>query len=633
MRTTALLLFVLSMSLLAGLIAVGTTSAETTRDVTTATQHTSLGAPTTVITVTSTLDFAEADDDLGNVDNYTCSYTSGAIFKPAPNGICTLRRAILEAGVRPDADRPISIVFNIPEADPNYDATLDLWEVQIDSSFIWELDRRFISDDGGQVTIDGDSQPGGRADGPKIMIDTNSDNSPIFGRSLEVRTSNNIIRNLGFHGGGQIILYEASNLVEGVWMGLTNDGSAMQLAYESTGAGDVNIPQALNGEARGGIIMPNSASDNNTIRNNYVIGAFERAIRITSTGSGNLIENNFIGTNSDGNIPASHRPFDCSRDKDHDASLWYGGEGLQVTGSNNTVRNNTIVGLHKTQTANETPPIAMEIYGNNNTVTGNIVGKDASGTIVGTCGQGLLFGGTESIATQNEFYFTRNGFDPVDIGDEPDSVMITQSFTGRGFGDPPRWLKVWDNVIDGGNFAESNYHTYRFGNPGVNEDLRKHVPAKVTSLSGTSISGTNGDKLFPVDPETDCGSCTVFIYLDDLDDRIESFELIGMGAFNAAGTSWTGTLDRALSATESVRTQNMTTNDTTIVSDAVPPIEYYGADTTSRLSDDFYRPNGATPLAVTMSDGGVSAELSTTLALSILLVLAAVSTRLYVKRS
>ncbi len=112
----------------------------------------------TVITVTTTEDLADST----NYDNHTCGYTSGAIYSPAPDGKCTLRRAILEAGVRPDGDRPISIQFNIPTSDSNYDVGLQTWEVQIDESHEWELDRRSITDDGGQVTIDGDTQPKGR---------------------------------------------------------------------------------------------------------------------------------------------------------------------------------------------------------------------------------------------------------------------------------------------------------------------------------------------------------------------------------------------------------------------------------------------------------------------------------------
>lgn len=533
----------------------------------------------TIITVDSTTDFAEADATLGREDSYTCTYTvgTGAIYKAAPNGVCTLRRAVLEAGIRPDSDRPITIEFDIPTNDSNYDSALGIWEVQIDSSYIWEIDRRFISDDGGQVTIDGGTRSGGV--GPAIMINTNSDNNPTGGRSLEVRTSNNTFSNLGFHGGGQIILYEGGNLVEDVWMGLTNDGTDMKLSSTASS-------QAQRAMARGGIIMPNIDSDDNIIRNNRIIGAFERAIRVTSGGSGNLIEDNFIGMDADGDVNVAGA-FDCSRALDYDSNLWYGGRGIQVTGSQNTVQNNTLAGLHVTQSANETPPISMEIYGTGNTVTGNIVGIDANDTKVGVCGQGLLFGGTESEASSNTFYFTRNGFEPNDIGDEPDSAIITQSFTGQGMGDPDRWLKVFNNVIDGGNETEANYHAYRLASPGVNEELRQFIPAKITSISGRTVRGTNGDKLFPISVEPFCPNCEIFLYHDDNDDRIESFTLLGQTRADANG-DWVATINQDLVASRSIRTQSMSTDNQTFIADSVAPMRHYDANTTTRLSDDFY---------------------------------------------
>ncbi|MEE9326320.1 MAG: hypothetical protein V3U71_03415 [Cocleimonas sp.] len=546
----------------------------------------SIASAATTIIVDTTLDYAEVDDDIGRVDNYTCSFSagqSGALFSPAPNNKCTLRRAILEAGVRPDGDRPITIEFNIPTNDPNYNAALGIWEVQIDSSFIWEIKRRFISDDGGQVTVDGGTRPGG---GPAIMINTNSENSPIFGSSLEVRTANNTFRNLGFHGGGQIILYEDHNLVESVWMGLTNNGLQMKLASTASS-------QAMRSMARGGIIMPNSASDNNIIRTNRIIGANERAIRVTSTGSNNLIEDNFIGMNANGDVPITST-INCSRSSDYDSSLWYGGRGIQVTGSHNIIQNNRIAGLHVTQATNETPPISMEIFGIDNVVTGNTVGIDASNKKVGTCGQGLLLGGSESIATANHFYFTRNGFDPGDIGDELDAVIITQSFLEQG----SRWIRVWNNIIEGGNNTEANFHAYRFSE-GVNEDLRKFIPAKITSIKGTTISGTNGDRLLPTTVNPFCPNCTVYLYLDDTDDRIESFALLGTALADSNG-DWTTTISRPLSAGEGIRTQSMVNDNQTILADPVPPFKYYAALTTTRLSDVLYTSSNAGIIPILM---------------------------------
>ena len=522
------------------------------------------------IIVTSTLDFAEADDDLGRVDNYTCGYTSGAIFQPAPNGICTLRRAVLEAGVRPDSDRPISILFDIPTSDSNYDPGLDAWEVQIDSSFVWEIDRRFISDVGGQVSIDGSSQPIGRDDGPRIIINTNSENSPLFGRSLEVRTSNNVIRNLGFKGGGQIILYEGNNLIENIWMGFRNDGSGLSLASDANS-------QARRSLARGGIIMPNEDSDNNMIRNNVIIGAVERAIRVTSGGDNNTITGNWIGTNASGVVPIPGN-IDCTRDLDYNGKLWYGGRGIQVTGTGNTITGNTLAGLHVTQSSNDTPPIAMEIAGINNLVTDNTIGLDTSEAEIGVCGQGMLLQGSEGIVTDNRLFFTRNGFDPGDIDTEFDSAIIMQSFTGQGGGDPDRWMRVWNNLIDGGNFTEANFHAYRYASPGVPIEMRQFIPAKVTSIEGTTVSGTDGDPL-PLGPSTACPNCVIYLYLDDRDDRIESFELLGIATADGSG-NWSTTISRPLAGNEGIRTQSE--------SNAVDVMHIYDAQTTTRLSDELY---------------------------------------------
>lgn len=533
----------------------------------------------TIIVVDSTEDLA----DSSNFDNHTCSYTSGAIFFPAADGKCTLRRAILEAGVRPNADRPIAIEFNIPTNDPNYDSSLQVWEVQIDESYVWELDRRFITENGGQVTIDGNTQPNGRADGPKIMVNTNRDNSAIFGRSLEVRTSNNTIRNLGFIGGGQIILYEGGNTIENNWMGLTADGTSLSLASTAS-------DQAERSMARGGIIMPNERSDDNVIQNNFIVGAFERAIRITSGGDNNRIENNYIGMNASGLVPtASNAGVDCTRDVNYNGNLWYGGRGIQVTGSNNTVINNRIAGLHVTQSANDTPPISLELSGDGHTVTGNIIGRDMAGNDVGVCGQGMLLQGTEHLVEDNTIVHSRNGFEPTDDGTDFDSAILTQSFaTGSG-----RWITVRKNIVIDADQATHPDHVYRFASPGVPIELRQFNPAKVASINGTAVSGTRGDDAIlpgPITISAACPNCQIYLYADDLDDRIEAYELLGEALSDANG-NWTATLSRPLASNEGLRTQSMATGNGII--------HNFGAGTTSKLSDDLYLPMKA-PESVTI---------------------------------
>ncbi|MCA9919116.1 MAG: hypothetical protein KC445_14240 [Anaerolineales bacterium] len=523
-----------------------------------------------VITVNTTADLADST----YYDNHTCGYTSGAIYFPAGDGQCTLRRAILEAGVRPDVDRPISIQFNIPTSDPNYNASLQVWEVQIDESYIWELNRRFITDDGGQVTIDGNTQPNGRTTGPKIMVNTNRDNLATFGRSLEVRTSNNIIRNLGFIGGGQIILYEGGNTIENNWMGLKADGSGLSLASDLT-------TQAMRSMARGGIIMPSEDSDNNTIQNNRIIGASERAIRITSGGDNNVIQNNFIGMNASGLVPSPfNNGVNCTRELDYNASFWYGGRGIQVTGSNNTITNNRIAGLHVPQSTNDTPPIALELSGDGHTVTGNVIGQDVANNDIGVCGQGMLLQGTQHLVELNSIVHSRNGFEPLDDGTDFDTAILTQSFAVGS----NHWITVRKNTILDADQATHPDHAYRFASPGVPVELRQFNPAKVTSISGTTISGTEGDDaVLPGGAviSAACPNCTVYLYADDLDGRIEAHEFLGEATANASG-NWTATISRPLAANEGLRTQSMSNSNGVI--------HIYGAGTTSKLSDVLYLP-------------------------------------------
>lgn len=544
----------------------------------------------TIIVVDTTEDLA----DSVNFDNHTCSYTSGAIYFPAGDGKCTLRRAILEAGVRPDGDRPITIQFKIEDSDPNYDDSLGVWEVQINEDYVWELDRDNITADGGQVTIDGDSQPDGRNDGPKIMVNTNSGNSPLFGRSLEVRTSKNVIRNLGFIGGGQIILYEGGNLIENNWMGLTADGKELSLASTASS-------QAQRSIARGGIIMPNEDSDDNIIRNNIIIGATERAIRITSGGDNNQITENWIGLNADGVVPA---PFDegvdCTREVNYNSSFWYGGRGIQVTGSNNTITRNVLAGLHVPQAANDTPPITMEISGVGHTVQNNAIGVDRDLNPVGVCGQGMLLQGTEHMVESNIIVHSRNGFDPNDDGTDFDSAIITQSFeTGSG-----RWITVRNNVIIDADEPTHPDHAYRFASPGVPIELRQFNPAKVTLLDGTTVEGTRGDDAVLPGPtiiSADCPNCTVYLYADDLDSRIEAFELVGEALSDSNG-DWSTTLTRPLTENEGLRTQSMANQNGVM--------HNFGAGTTSKLSDILYLPTQA-PTSITITgpeEGEVDVE-------------------------
>ena len=81
---------------------------------------------------------------------------------------CTLRRAIVQARALSAGERPVLIDFDIPATPAEgYDASLGIWKIHPLNTSDPSVFRRL---EGGQVTIDGSTQPRGRADGPKIVI-------------------------------------------------------------------------------------------------------------------------------------------------------------------------------------------------------------------------------------------------------------------------------------------------------------------------------------------------------------------------------------------------------------------------------------------------------------------------------
>jgi hypothetical protein len=463
-------------------------------------QKSALATPsdTTIIVDTS-------DDLIPTSLTHTCTYTEGAFFFPAADGKCTLRRALREAGARPDADRPITIAFNLPAGE----AVDGVWTVELLSTAL-ELKRKNLSVTGGQVILDGDTQPGGRprAEGPKIMIDTND-------FSFEIRTEDNQIRNLGFQGGGVIFLHEDNNLVEDIWMGLSNDGQ--QIEFRTPGQ-----PARMAG---GGIFIRSSG---NTIRDNVISGAFAKAVDINSGNQNNLIENNFIGTRSDGTVPT---PFQCTGGV-FDSASWYGGWGIAVSGSNNQVIGNRIAGLDNVRSTNDTPPRALEIFGANHEIRENIIGVDSAGNKVGVCGQGIKVSDTGTNILGNTIVGSRQ--------DSEDAVKAAILTTGASTG-----ITVRGNLVE-----DSPEHIYDFGGNQVAQALRLFNPARITGIDGVNISGGNGQG-------SPCPNCRIDLYLDDADDVDEALEYLGEATANAQGI-FTFTLSAPLPPGFGLRTLSTT---------------------------------------------------------------------------
>ena len=244
----------------------------------------------------ATLAFADttivinSSSDATTDPKHTCTYSQGGLFFPPGDGLCTFRRAIVEASARPQSDRPIQIVFDgiLPlSGDPNYDPATGVVTFPITAA-LPPLKTDTILNIDGSVTLQG---PPLTADSrPSIMIDTNW--------SLEIESENNTIRNIGFHGGGGFLVKEAGNTLEHIMLGLREDG----LELEPEDSGD---PADLAGN---GIFI---SGDDVTIRNSVISGTYGKAIDINSGTNNVLIENNFIGTRHDGTVPwVDPAPYD-----------------------------------------------------------------------------------------------------------------------------------------------------------------------------------------------------------------------------------------------------------------------------------------------------------------------------------
>lgn len=484
----------------------------------------------------------------------TCTYTAG-VYKAATDG-CTLRRAILEAAARPTADRPITIQFALPESARSHTMpTGGVWTLVLESA-LPELKTASITDKTGRVTIDGASQPSGRTDGPPIVLQV--------AVSLQINSTENLIRNLAFQGGGGLLINEDNNTIEQLWMGLSVDGQSLVLK-------DASNPQNLAG---GGIQV---RSDGNTLRNNVILGANAKAVFLDG-GANNLVTGNLIGARADGTVPPVAAASECLRSLNYDPTNWYGGWGISLTGDNNQIIANRIVGLHRLQTATETPPLALDIYGAGHTIRDNIIGVDSSGRAVGVCGQGIKLSGHDILIENNRIVRSRTGF--VASDDEALDAAILSNDSSPLFG---------QNTVRGNLIEDGPGKVHLFG-PAVPNLLATFLPARITSLQGQTVSGGST-------PGYPCPNCIIDFYSDDADTVEEALAYLGKATADANG-DFTFTLSAPLPAGQGLRTSSTTA--------AAGVIGSYGAGTTTELSKLYYPLQSVTITGATEGEVGVT---------------------------
>jgi hypothetical protein len=494
-----------------------------------------------VITVTST---ADPDDS----EQYVCTNADYPGVVGKTNRLpCTLRQAIEEAESVMAADpsvRPVLIRFDISDKDPGYDDELDVWVIQITDTLKTDALPTLGSTDvnkSGQVVIDGDTQPGGRKDGPKIVL-RGPANRKLAGHGLVVNGDNNVIRGIVFQDLRMVLqLNHAHNIVEDNWFGLTTEGLDIYLKNEEA-------PE--DGSGQSGITVA-AAGTNTLIQDNVLAGYRGAAINVESTDS--HILNNAVGTRYDGTVPEVAWNRWCRPNARY--HNWFGGAGVEIGGKRNRVIGNRIAGLlwYSADPIN-TPDDALSVTGEDHLVQENVIGVDADGEEVGSCGRGLVVDARYTRVMSNTVI--RTVLEPFRINGTEKTMNALYYQGNLSWDSAPIYLE-WGNLVP--------------------ESRSIFTPAQVLSIDvaggSTTIAGSNH-------PDAPCPYCQVELFLEDLDEVTETLESLARTQADVDG-DWSVTLARTLALTEGVRTAS------TILNYGV--IEQFDFPSTSRLSEVYSR--------------------------------------------
>lgn len=462
----------------------------------------------TTITVNST-----ADPD--NNDSSTCLNASP----------CTLRRAVIQAR---NAEKPVLIAFDIPTSDPGYNATLQIWRIQFSGiSSTSQAALRYLN---GDITIDGTTQPNGRAAGPKIILA-----GPTTGQRDGIKLgetafqNNNVLRGLGFQNfSDHVYVNSDANLIEGNWFGLSNDG---QLPYVRNGNPE-------DGSGSSGVALSDGVSGN-SIRNNYFLG-FD-GVAVALRGEDAVLQDNYIGTNAGGLVPGKQTaPSLICTPVD-----WLGGGGISMDGPRHLVQGNIIAGLRQEIFSMSTQPDAVTVGStcDDCVVQENKIGLDALDGAIGVCGQGIDISNTERVMLRNNTLVDTKNAAIFINGALSDANTLRGNIIRRStpWTQPEGAAKADDAILRYSNLPDA----FEFFNP-----------AKVTSIKGVAVSGTAGDG-------NPCPNCLIELFLDDDDGITEALQSLGTTTANSS-SNWSFTLAAPLAPGEGIRTTSTTAQYNTI---------------------------------------------------------------------
>lgn len=442
---------------------------------------------------------------------------------------CTLRRAINSARLLSPAQRPVEIVFNIPAtAGEGYDSGLGVWTIELMSGADPAVFRAL---EFGQITIDGTTQPGGRSDGPKIIIygpATGNKDGLLVGVNNAGAHDGNVLRGLAFQNFRTAVIVNSNdNLIAGNWFGLTSDGTAPLLRN-----GD-----AQDGSGSAGVALSANV-ENNVISENVFLGFDGVAAAIR--GEGNVFSSNWVGTIASGSVP----------DKETDPDLicspvdWLGGGGISMEGEGHLVSDNIFAGLRQQIFSASTQPDAIRVTGREHTIESNRIGVDLAGTNVGVCGRGIFMSDSPKNVTILENIIANPGLSGISLNGP---LYDANELRGNVIRQRMAWAEVE------GNPEPEN--AIQVG-PLLPDGLQNFVPARITSIAGTAVEGTNG-------PGSPCPNCTIELFLDDDDGIVEALQSMAVVTADGDG-NWQATLPRELTPEETLRTTSTSRKFNTI---------------------------------------------------------------------
>jgi trimeric autotransporter adhesin len=373
-----------------------------------------------------------------------------AVVNTNDSGVGSFRWAVDQANAGSARDR---ISFNIPGTGPHI--------IQPLSQFI-----SFTH----PVIVDATTQPGYTAGTPVIVLNGSQSPEGANGLVFTVPAGESIVRGLSivgykrlstnpFTGGNAIQFLSNGNRVEGNFIGLLPDG-------------------APDGNTGTGIVI-DGGSDNliggQTPAQRNVISANTTGIDIRNGASGNNVEGNYIGTNPAGSEGIGNR-FNMQI---------IGSSGNRIGGSADGA-GNLISGAVMVESSGGSGVVIAGSGGNaanNNEVSGNLIGTNASGTAAipnKRAGILLLFN-----ANNNTIGGSSGAHRNIISGNEPYGIFMQANETAPVTGN----LVVGNYIglnINGAPLGNT-YGILTFGDVGLNRIGNAEYPGNV--ISGNAISG------------------------------------------------------------------------------------------------------------------------------------------------